>query len=63
MNDSIPPLISITDLNEHTCRYPIGDPQDWDTFGYCGAPIVDLDKPYCESHRSICYVPREERSR
>lgn len=63
MNETSTPLISIVDLHEWTCRYPIGDPQDWDAFGYCGAPIVELDKPYCESHCSICYVQREERSR
>lgn len=57
------PLISIVDLREWTCRYPIGDPQDHDNFGYCGALKMDMNKVYCEIHHRIAYVPREERYR
>ena len=51
MNHVYTPLISIIDLHEWTCRYPIGDPQDWDTFGYCRDSKTDVEKPYCEMHR------------
>lgn len=41
-------LIGIMDLNAHTCRWPIGDPQTPD-FGFCGKHSVE-GKPYCEDH-------------
>ncbi len=41
-------LIGIMDLNEHTCRWPIGDPLD-PSFGFCGKEPVE-GKPYCEDH-------------
>ena len=41
-------VISILELSEKTCRWPIGDPKD-PAFGYCGA-IVHPTFPYCPGH-------------
>ena len=49
------PVVSIVDLREGTCRWPIGDPQDEEHFGYCGAPC-ELDRPYCGEHCAMAYV-------
>lgn len=54
----LPSLISISDLNEFTCRYPIGDPLS-PYFGYCGAPTEE-NKPYCPGHCRLAYIQREE---
>ena len=46
--------ISLTDLDNHTCRWPIGDPKD-DNFHFCGRK-VRLGQTYCEEHSAIAYV-------
>ena len=46
--------ITVTDLDNHTCRWPIGDPKD-DNFHFCGAP-VKIGQTYCEEHAAIAYV-------
>ena len=61
MNDIITHPISIADLHEFTCRWPIGDPSQPD-FGYCGSPTEE-NKPYCPDHCRIAYVQREEVAR
>ena len=43
-------LISIVELSDVTCRWPIGDPSDWDNFKYCGLPKQTHDGPYCSHH-------------
>lgn len=57
----IGPRVSITELNESTCRWPVGDPGSED-FGYCGAK----PKPgvvYCPYHARIAYQPLADRRR
>lgn len=63
MNVSIPVVhspkkpgdkITVTDLDNHTCRWPIGDPKD-ENFHFCGAP-VKIGQTYCEEHAAIAYV-------
>ena len=63
MNISIPVMstpkkpgdkISVTDLDNHTCRWPIGDPKD-ENFHFCGAP-VRIGQTYCEEHAAVAYV-------
>jgi GcrA cell cycle regulator len=39
---------TISDLERHDCRWPIGDPRHAD-FRFCGAPQAPL-RPYCEFH-------------
>jgi GcrA cell cycle regulator len=46
--------LSLTDLDNHTCRWPIGDPKD-DDFHFCGKKIR-LGQTYCEEHAAIAYV-------
>lgn len=51
----------IMDLNEHTCRWPIGDPQHED-FHYCGKGKVE-GTPYCEHHAQVAFQPPQSRRR
>ena len=46
--------ITVTDLDNHTCRWPIGDPKD-ENFHFCGAP-VKIGQTYCEEHAAVAYV-------
>ena len=45
--------IKLVDLDQNTCRWPIGDPGDED-FHFCGARCP-IDKPYCEHHTAIAW--------
>jgi len=47
-------ILSLTELDNHTCRWPIGDPKD-DNFHFCGKKIR-LGQTYCEEHSAIAYV-------
>ncbi|WP_036291537.1 GcrA family cell cycle regulator [Methylosinus sp. PW1] len=50
--------ISILQLRNGLCRYPLGDPRAED-FCYCGAPTR---RPlYCEAHHAISFRPPEPR--
>jgi GcrA cell cycle regulator len=53
--------ISIMDLREGLCKWPIGDPLNSD-FAYCGADS-STGKPYCEHHGRLAYQPQNERRR
>ena len=44
----------LTDLDNHTCRWPIGDPKD-ENFHFCGKK-VKIGQTYCEEHANIAYV-------
>lgn len=46
-------VISILDLTERTCRWPIGDPKD-PAFGYCGAQSHP-GFPYCAGHVAMAF--------
>lgn len=47
-------LYSLTDLDNHTCRWPIGDPKD-ENFHFCGKK-VRIGQTYCDEHSAIAYV-------
>jgi GcrA cell cycle regulator len=49
--------VSLLDLKENMCRWPIGDPRE-DDFHFCGCPIKPENgrKPYCEKHAKIAYT-------
>jgi GcrA cell cycle regulator len=49
--------ITIVDLTERTCHWPLGDPGDLQTFRYCGAKKSLDAGPYCRAHRKIAYQP------
>ena len=46
--------VTVTDLDNHTCRWPIGDPKD-ENFHFCGAN-VRVGQTYCEEHAAVAYV-------
>lgn len=53
--------ISIMELREGVCRWPLGDPMHAD-FVYCGADCGG-GKTYCEAHARIAFQPHGDRRR
>jgi GcrA cell cycle regulator len=53
--------VTIMELREGTCRWPLGDPSSAD-FCYCGAKAV-TGLPYCAHHAQVAYQPSTERKR
>ena len=51
--------ISLMELTERTCKWPIGDPAT-DTFWFCGHE-AEPGKPYCKTHISIAFQPITQR--
>jgi GcrA cell cycle regulator len=52
---------TLLELNEQTCRWPVGDPGNSDFF-FCGGNIVS-SLPYCAYHARIAYQPAADRRR
>jgi GcrA cell cycle regulator len=50
---------TLLELNEGTCRWPIGDPGATDFF-FCGGPAHTAG-PYCAYHSRIAYQPTNMR--
>ncbi|MCJ2079989.1 GcrA family cell cycle regulator [Methylobacterium sp. J-090] len=53
--------VTIMDLRESMCRWPLGDPTTPD-FHYCGDRAI-TGLPYCTHHAEIAYQPAAERRR
>ena len=53
--------VTIMDLRESMCRWPMGDPGSPD-FRFCGARSL-TGMPYCDHHAQIAYQPSSERRR
>jgi GcrA cell cycle regulator len=51
--------LSLMELTERTCKWPIGDPATED-FWFCGLP-VQAGKPYCEAHVGVAFQPMSSR--
>ena len=51
--------ISLMDLTERTCKWPIGDPAT-ESFWFCGHE-AEPGKPYCKTHISIAFQPITQR--
>ena len=51
--------ISLMELTEKTCKWPVGDPAT-DDFWFCGLP-VQPGKPYCEAHVGVAFQPMSSR--
>ncbi len=51
--------LSLLELTERTCKWPIGDPAT-DEFWFCGLP-VEPGKPYCEAHVAVAFQPMSTR--
>lgn len=52
---------TLLQLNEHTCRWPVGDPGASDFF-FCGGDTTN-EQPYCSYHCRIAYQPANDRRR
>lgn len=59
-------LLTIADLRDSSCRWPLGDPSELDTFRYCGAEQTVRHRPtaagygssaspYCQAHHRLAY--------
>jgi GcrA cell cycle regulator len=57
----IPKKLSIFQLTESTCKWPIGDPSRED-FHFCGHDSLE-NLPYCEYHAGVAYQAPEPRRR
>lgn len=53
--------VSILELRDTMCRWPIGDPSRAE-FGFCGRRS-SVGVPYCDAHCRIAYQPAAERKR
>ena len=51
--------LSLMELTERTCKWPIGDPATED-FWFCGLPVAP-GKPYCEAHVGVAFQPMTSR--
>ncbi len=51
--------VSLLELTERVCKWPIGDPTDSD-FHFCGLPAVP-GKPYCAAHVAVAFQPMSSR--
>jgi GcrA cell cycle regulator len=54
-------MLSIFQLTEKTCKWPIGDPGQ-DGFHFCGHDSLE-NLPYCEYHAGVAYQAPEPRRR
>jgi GcrA cell cycle regulator len=62
--DNVVPMsqrLSLLQLNEATCHWPIGDPSSSEFFFCGGKALVSL--PYCAHHSRIAYQPASDRRR
>ena len=53
--------VTIMDLREFMCRWPLGDPTSAE-FRFCGARSI-TGLPYCNHHALIAYQPAADRKR
>ncbi|WP_435141930.1 GcrA family cell cycle regulator [Pseudopelagicola sp. nBUS_19] len=51
--------LSLMELTERTCKWPVGDPATPD-FWFCGLPVKS-GKPYCEAHVGVAFQPMSSR--
>jgi GcrA cell cycle regulator len=51
--------LSLMELTERTCKWPVGDPATED-FWFCGLP-TQQGKPYCEAHVGLAFQPMSSR--
>ena len=55
------PRLSVHELTEATCKWPVGDPLS-DDFHFCGRQAGE-GSPYCSYHSKIAYQTPNERKR
>jgi GcrA cell cycle regulator len=54
--------VTLMELREAMCRWPIGDPTTSE-FRFCGAKSPDGQGPYCSHHARLAYQPAQDRRR
>lgn len=54
--------VTIMDLRESSCRWPMGDPMNPE-FRFCGARTGVAGGPYCVAHSRMAFQPAPERRR
>ncbi len=54
--------VTIMELRESMCRWPLGDPSSAE-FRYCGGKMQVGLGPYCTYHARIAYQPAQDRRR
>jgi GcrA cell cycle regulator len=54
--------VTIWQLRESTCRWPIGDPAQSE-FRFCGAKKLPGQGPYCACHAGLAYQVQHDRRR
>jgi GcrA cell cycle regulator len=61
---ALPPTerVTIMDLRETSCRWPMGDPSHAE-FRFCGARTGIGDGPYCAAHARLAFQPTHDRRR
>src|SRR5438445_643574 len=62
--DNVVPMnqrLSLLELNEATCHWPVGDPSSPDFF-FCGGRALS-GLPYCAQHSRVAYQPAADRRR
>jgi GcrA cell cycle regulator len=62
--DNVVPMnqrLSLLELNEATCHWPVGDPSSADFF-FCGGKALG-GLPYCAQHSRVAYQPAGDRRR
>ncbi|WP_315722489.1 MULTISPECIES: GcrA family cell cycle regulator [unclassified Bradyrhizobium] len=62
--DNVVPMnqrLSLLELNEATCHWPVGDPSSPDFF-FCGGKALS-GLPYCAQHSRVAYQPAADRRR
>lgn len=62
--DNVVPMnqrLSLLELNEATCHWPVGDPSSPDFF-FCGGNAL-AGLPYCAQHSRVAYQPAADRRR
>jgi GcrA cell cycle regulator len=62
--DNVVPMsqrLSLLELSEATCHWPVGDPSSADFF-FCGGKAL-ASLPYCAHHSRIAYQPASDRRR
>ena len=62
--DNVVPMsqrLSLLELNEATCHWPVGDPSSPDFF-FCGGKALS-GLPYCAQHSRLAYQPAADRRR
>ena len=63
LEDVVVPMserVTIMELRESMCRWPLGDPSQPD-FRYCGADSPVGGGPYCQYHARVAYQPAQAR--